>query len=143
MKDKEPEWEVWSRMKSLPELDMLSVEIYQPEDFAATQDRLAKYGHPRASGKEFWIAETYNGWAMNSARRWDHDAKWIEVSRDFAQVVDADAVLVWTFCSFVPEGSFWDFGSGRLKKKWANGGGLSLVGRTFQQIAKQNNQVAK
>ena len=136
MADKEPEWEVWSRMRNLPELDILSVEIYQPQDFASTEERLTKYGHPRETGKQFWIAETYNGWALNGARRWEQDAEWLRVTADFARVTDADAVLVWSFCTFVPGGSFWDFGSGRLRRKWGDGAHLSLVGQTFLDLSR-------
>jgi hypothetical protein len=135
MKDKEPEWDVWSRMRNLPELDILSVEIYQPEDFGRTEERLKSYGNPREVGKQFWIAETYNGWALNSARCWDQDAAWLKVTRDYARVVDAEVVLVWSFCTFVPGGSFWDFGNGNLQRKWGEGRRLSLVGETFRNLA--------
>jgi len=138
MAEKEPEWQVWSRMRNLAELDILSVEIYQPQDFATTEQRLNKYGHPRETGKQFWIAETYNGWALNGARRWEQDAEWLKVAADFARVTDADAVLVWSFCTFVPGGSFWDFGSGRLRKKWADGTQLSLVGQTFLELSRSS-----
>ena len=139
MKDKGPEWEVWSRMKNLPELDILSVEIYQPEDFASTEERLKKFGHPHATGKQLWIAETYNGWALNGARRWDQDAAWLKVSRDFARAVDAETVLVWTFGTFVPGGSFWDFGRGKLRQKWGAGGRLSVVGEAFRSVSASAN----
>jgi hypothetical protein len=135
MKEKEPEWEVWTRMRDLPELDLLSVEVYQPQDFASAEARLRQYGHPREFGKRFWIAETYNGWAMNGNRRWDQDAEWLRVVLDYARVVDAEAALVWTFGSFVPNGSFWDFGNGRLQAKWGNGSRLSIVGQTFRELA--------
>ena len=135
MKDKEPEWEVWSRLRNLLELDILSVEIYQPEDFALAEERLKRYGHPRESGKQFWIAETYNGWALNGARPWDQDAAWLRVTRDFARAARAQTVLVWSFCTFVPGCSFWDFGSGRVAKSWSETGGLSLVGSTFRTLA--------
>lgn len=137
MPDKEPEWEVWSRMKTLPELDILSVEIYAPENFRQTEERLARYGHPREVGKAFWIAETYNGWALCGDRRWDLDAAWFKVSDNFAQRVGAETVLAWTFGTFVPEGSFWDFGSGRLAARWNATKRISLVGDAFWQVSRQ------
>jgi hypothetical protein len=136
MPEKEPEWEVWTRMKTLPELDILSVEIYSPENFRQTEDRLARYGHPREVGKSFWIAETYNGWALCGDRRWDLDVAWLRLSDDFARHVGAETVLAWTFGTFVPEGSFWDFGSGRLSRRWDAGKRLSTVGEAFQQVAR-------
>ncbi len=135
MGEKESEWEVWTRMQQLPELDILSVEIYSPENFRQTEERLAKYGHPQKVGKSFWIAETYNGWALNGNRRWDQDAEWLRVLPDFARVVRADTVMVWSFCTFVPGSSFWDFGGGRLSRLWQGGERLSLVGQTFADIA--------
>lgn len=136
MKDREAEWEVWSQMKSLPELDILSVEIYQPEDFASTRARLQKYGHPQDQHKQFWVAETYNGWALCAERRWDQDAQWVRLSADFAKTVNAEAVLVWTFGSFAPGGSFWDFvRSGRFKERWGSGDRLSEVGEEFSRQA--------
>ena len=135
MPEKEPEWEVWSRMKTLSELDVLSVEIYSPENFRQTEERLERYGHPRSTGKAFWIAETYNGWALCSDRRWDLDAAWIRVTDGFAQRVGAETVLVWTFGTFVPGGSFWDFGNGRLASRWDRHPQLSIVGEAFRQHA--------
>jgi hypothetical protein len=135
MDDREPEWEVWSRMQQLPELDVLSVEIYEPEQFPKTELRLEKYGHPRRFGKSFWIAETYNGWALCGKRRWDQDAAWLRVAADFARRTDAEAVLVWTFGTFIPGGSFWDFGSGRLQRRWEENRQLSPVGETFAELA--------
>lgn len=133
--EKEPEWEVWSRMKMLPELDILSVEIYAPENFAQTLARLEQYGHPRASGKAFWIAETYNGWALCGRRRGDLDAAWIGVTDGFARRAQAEAVLVWTFGTFVTGGSFWDFGSGRLGERWAQSKQIPAVADAFRQVS--------
>ena len=130
-----PEWEVWSGMKTLPELDTLSVEIYTPEGFQQTEERLREFGHPREVGKAFWIAETYNGWALCGDRRWDQDAAWLDLSLRFAGHVEAGAVLVWTFGSFVPGGNFWDFGNGRLQKLWGDGARLSEVGHEFSRLA--------
>ena len=136
MDDREPEWEVWSRMQRLPELDILSVEIYEPKNFHQTQERLRKYGHPGQTGKSFWIAETYNGWALAGDRRWDQDAAWLRMARDFARTTDAETVLVWTFGTFVPGGSFWDFIRGNLHDRWeASGGNLSVVGQAFAELA--------
>jgi hypothetical protein len=61
MDNNKPEWDVWTRMKTLPELDILSVEIYEPKNFGETEERLKEFGHPADFGKAFWIAETYNG----------------------------------------------------------------------------------
>jgi hypothetical protein len=123
-------------MKTLPELDILSVEVYAPENFRQTLDRLDRYGHPREAGKAFWIVETYNGWALCGDRRWDLDADWIRVTDGFARHTRAEAVLVWTFGAFVPGGSFWDFGKGRLHERWAGTQRLSPVGEAFQQVAR-------
>jgi hypothetical protein len=56
--------------------------------------------------------------------------------------VDAEAVLVWSFCTFVPGGSFWDFGSGRLQQKWGDGSRLSLVGQTFKTLTAPQSPVS-
>lgn len=133
--DRKPEWEVWTRMRRLKDLDILSVEIYEPRNFRQTQERLAEFGHPRETGKSFWIAETYNGWALCGARRWDQDVAWLRVADGFARVVDAEAVLVWTFGTFVPGGSFWDFGKGGLHSRWGDGQQLSIVGQEFADLA--------
>ncbi len=117
-----------------PGTRILSVEIYQPEDFARTEERLGAYGHPRRYGKRFWIAETYNGWALCGDRRTDRDAAWVRLSSDFARVTDAEVVLVWTFGSFVPGGSFWDFGKGRLAERWRANRELSPVGRALAEV---------
>jgi hypothetical protein len=135
--DHKPEWDVWTRMRNLGELDILSVEIYQPQEFRQTQERLAEYGHPRKSNKIFWIAETYNGWALCGDRRWEQDAAWLSVAADFARVVDAEAVLVWTFGAFVPGGNFLDFGNGKLAERWGEGQSLSPVGRAFARLRRQ------
>jgi hypothetical protein len=137
MEDKKPEWDVWARMKTLPELDILSVEIYEPENFRQTEDRLREFGHPSRFGKTFWIAETYNGWALCGDRRWDQDVAWLRVARDFALAVRAEAVLVWTFGSFVDGGNFYDYGRGRLHRRWESGGGLSAVGQVFADLQGQ------
>jgi len=129
--NKEPEWEVWTRLKNLPELDILSVEIYAPEHFHQTEDRLRAYGHPLQNGKAFWIAETYNGWALCGQRRWDQDAAWINLAADFARRVEAEAVLVWTFGTFVPRGHLLSFGRGQLRERWGRGDRLSPVGEAF------------
>lgn len=134
-KDKVPEWEVWTAMRKLPELDLLTVEIYQPEDFGLTEARLKAFGHPRDFGKTFWIAETFNGWAMGPKRDSDQDAAWIRVAASFAQSTRAEAVLVWTFGTFVPGGSFWDFGNGNLAERWRQNPGLSTVGKAFREAA--------
>jgi len=134
MEDKKPEWDVWARMKTLPELDILSVEIYMPEHFGQTEQRLKEFGHPGEAGKTFWIAETYNGWALCRDRRWDQDVAWLHVARDFATVVRADAVLVWTFGSFVRGGSFYDYIRGRLHQRWDADGRLSTVARGFADL---------
>ncbi len=131
---KRPEWEVWARMRNLPELDILSVEIYEPNNFHQTQQWLEEFGHPSETGKSFWIAETYNGWALCAQRRWDQDVAWLHVADDFAQVVQAEAVLVWTFGSFVPEGSYYDFIRGRLHQHWEPGAELSAIGRGFAEL---------
>lgn len=133
--DNEREWDVWTRMKSLPQLDILSVEIYSPDDFARTEDRLRKYGRPQELGKAFWIAETFNGWALGGGRREDQDAAWLEVADHFARHVGAETVLVWTFGTFVPGGSFLDIGSGRLNARWESAGRLSEVGLAFKKLA--------
>jgi hypothetical protein len=141
-----PEWDVWTRMKTLPELDLLSVEIYEPGNFRQTEERLRQFGHPDETGKAFWIAETYNGWALCGNRRWDQDVAWLHVTRDFAPVVRAEAVLVWTFGAFVPEGSFFDYMRGRLHRKWEAGGRLSVVGRGFadlQSAGRKPDQAAR
>jgi hypothetical protein len=132
--DHKGEWDVWTRMKKSPELDILSVEIYEPKNFQQTQQRLAEYGHPRETGKRFWIAETYNGWALCGQRHWEQDAAWLRLSSGFAGVVEADTVLVWSFGTFVPGGSFWDFGRGKLAERWEARRELSVVGRTFAEV---------
>lgn len=132
--DHQDEWDVWTRMKTLPELDILSVEIYEPKNFPQTQQRLAEYGHPRETGKRFWIAETYNGWALCGQRDWDQDAAWLRLTSRFAGVVQADTVLVWSFGTFVPGGSYWDFGRGELAERWKVHRELSVVGRTFAEL---------
>lgn len=129
--DHKPEWDVWTRMRTRAELDILSVEIYEPQNFGQTQERLAEFGHPRTANKSFWIAETYNGWALCGDRRWEQDAAWLRVAADFARVVDAETVLVWTFGAFVPGGNFLDFGKGKLSDRWGEGQSLSLVGQAF------------
>lgn len=129
-----PEWDVWTRLKTLPELDILSVEIYEPANFGQTEERLREFGHPADTGKAFWIAETYNGWALCGDRRWDHDAAWLHVARDFASTVRAEAVLVWTFGAFVRGGSYYDYMKGRLHRPWEAGGGLSAVGQAFADL---------
>ena len=134
MDDKKPEWDVWTRMKTLPELDVLSVEIYSPENFRQTEERLKEFGHPAETGKTFWIAETYNGWALCGDRRWDQDVAWLHVARDFGPVVQAEAVLVWTFGTFVGGGNFYDYGKGRLHERWESTGTLSTVGRGFADL---------
>jgi hypothetical protein len=129
--DHKPEWDVWTKLRDLAELDILSVEIYEPQNFRQTQERLAEYGHPHKANKTFWIAETYNGWALCGDRRWEQDAAWLGVAADFARVVDAETVLVWTFGSFVPGGNFLDFGKGKLAERWGEGQTLSRVGQAF------------
>ena len=131
MENKKPEWDVWTRMKTLPELDILSVEIYGPEHFRQTEERLREFGHPSETGKTFWIAETYNGWALCGDRRWDQDVAWLHVTRDFAPVVRAEAVLVWTFGTFVHGGNFYDYIRGRLHRRWDDNRQLSTVGQGF------------
>lgn len=44
--EKTAEWKVWKQMQNLPELDILAVEIYAPEQFRQTEDRLGEFGHP-------------------------------------------------------------------------------------------------
>ena len=132
--ERRPEWDVWSKMRNLPELDILSVEIYQPENFHQTQERLDEYGHPRENDKAFWIAETYNGWALCGDRRWDQDIAWLHIANDFAQVVEAETVLVWSFGSFVEGGNFWDFVNGNLHVPWEAHGKLSVLGRGFAEF---------
>jgi hypothetical protein len=134
MDNNKPEWDVWARMKTLPELDILSVEIYSPENFQQTEERLREFGHPAAGGKTFWIAETYNGWALCGDRRWDQDVAWLHVASDFAGATRAEAVLVWTFGSFVGGGSLADYGKGRLAARWQSAHGLSAVGRGFADL---------
>lgn len=130
-----PEWDVWARMKTVPELDILSVEIYEPGNFRQTEERLREFGHPADVGKAFWIAETYNGWAMCGSRRWDQDVAWFGLARDFAAAVRAEAVLVWTFGTFVEGGSYYEYMRGRLDERWAAAGRLSAVGRGFADVA--------
>ena len=134
MDGKDPEWDVWTHLSDGPELDILSVEIYSPENFQQTEDRLAKYGHPEDVGKSFWIAETYNGWALSGKRRWDQDAAWLRVVNTFAQHTHAEAVLVWTFGAFIPGGNYYDFVKGRLHQLWDQGGRLSVVGQEFAAL---------
>jgi len=122
-------------MRDSPELDILAVEIYAPDQFAQTEERLRAFGHPREAGKAFWIAETYNGWALCGDRRWDQDAAWLHLAASFAQRTEAETVLVWSFGTFIPGGSFWDFGRGRLDWRWRDTGELSLVGRTFAELS--------
>jgi hypothetical protein len=54
MAGKSPEWEVWSRLRESPELDILSVEIYSPENFRLTEELLARKhitgGHSAGNG---------------------------------------------------------------------------------------------
>ncbi|MBI4862790.1 MAG: hypothetical protein HY815_21385 [Candidatus Riflebacteria bacterium] len=133
--DHEPEWQIWARMKELPELDLLSVQIYQPDQFSRTRERLRRHGHPRQVAKRLWIAETYNGWALTGDRLWEQDAAWLRATGDYAAAIDAEAVLVWTFGTFVPGGSFWDVGSGRLGRRWQAAPHPSLIGRTFSELA--------
>lgn len=134
--DKRPEWDVWNRMKQVAELDLLSVEIYQPEDFELTSKRLQESGHPRQFGKEFWIAETYNGWALASARRWDQDERWLQAVAGFADQTEAGGVLVWSFGTFIEDGSFFEFfHPGRLADRWHGSEQLSSVGRAFADLA--------
>ena len=129
-----PEWDVWTRMKTLPELDILSVEIYEPENFRQTEERLKEFGRPGDTGKTFWIAETYNGWALCGDRRWDQDVAWLHVARDFAAAVRAEAVLVWTFGAFVDGGNFYDYMRGRLHRRWDSNHRLSTVGQGFADL---------
>jgi hypothetical protein len=117
--------------------DILSVEIYQPQDFPHAAASLARYGHPGKFNKTFWIAETYNDWALCGDRRWDQDAAWLRLTKDYAQATDAETVLVWTFGTFVPGGSFLDFGKGKLRTRWGDGQELSLVGQTFAEFAEK------
>ena len=133
-KDNKPEWDVWTRLKTLPELDILSVEIYEPGNFRQTEERLLEFGHPAETGKAFWIAETYNGWALCGDRRWDQDAAWLHVTRDFASTVRAEAVLVWTFGTFGQGGNFYDYIRGRLHQRWEADGRLSVVGQGFADL---------
>lgn len=132
--DRDLEWEVWNRLKTLPELDIVGVEIYEPEQFAQTEERLRRYGHPKASGKSFWIAETYNGWALASARDWNQDAAWLKVTSDFGRKVEAESLLVWTFNSFLPGGCFISFEPGKLARQWAANPTLSVVGQAFEKL---------
>jgi len=134
MEGKQPEWDVWTKMRNLPELDILSVEVYMPENFRQAQERLEEYRHPSETGKAFWIAETYNGWALCGRRQWDQDVAWLHVADDFARVVDAETVLVWSFGSFVDGGNFWDFVKGNLHVSWEASGELSVVGRGFAEL---------
>jgi hypothetical protein len=129
------EWDVWRAMKTLPELDILSVEIYGPEQFALTEERLREFGHPAETGKAFWIAETYNGWALCHDRRWDQDIAWLGVARDFAGTVKAETVLIWTFGAFVEGGSFFEYTQGRLHRASPLPGRLSAVGQGFAALA--------
>lgn len=132
--DHKSEWDVWTKMRKLPELDILAVEIYEPENFQQTQERLTEYGHPAKTGKRFWIAETYNGWALCGQRNWEQDAAWLRLASRFAGVVQADTVLAWSFCTFVSGGSFWDFGRGKLAERRQAHSELSVVGRTFAEL---------
>jgi hypothetical protein len=134
MDGNKPEWDVWARMKTLPELDILSVEIYSPENFQQTEERLKEFGHPDAGGKTFWIAETYNGWALCGDRRWDQDVAWLHVASDFAGATRAEAVLVWTFGTFVEGGNLADYGKGGLAARWQSARRLSAVGRGFADL---------
>lgn len=135
MEDKRPEWEVWQAMRDLPELDILSVEIYQPEDFGLAERRLVEFGHPRDFQKDFWIAETFNGWALAGDRRWTDDARWLRIADAFAARNRAETVLVWAFGTFIEGGSFYEFfRSGHMSHRWQNKE-LSLVGRTFADLA--------
>lgn len=134
--DKRPEWEVWTRMRQVAELNLLSVEIHQPKDFELTSKRLQEYGHPRQFGKEFWIAETYNGWALASSRRWDQDEKWLQAVAGFANHTEVEGVLVWSFGTFIENGSFFEFfRPGRLADRWHGREKLSTVGRAFANLA--------
>lgn len=133
--EKKPEWLVWEKLRELPELDILCVEIYQPEDFARTLERLGEHGHPVKYGKQFWVAETYNGWAMGPGRRWDLDARWVTLAHDFGKAAGAEAVMVWTFGTFAEGGSFWDFMlAGAYARRWQERG-LSVIGKEFQRLA--------
>jgi hypothetical protein len=140
MENSKAEWEVWSKMRTLPELDILGVEIYEPKNFRQTLDRLEAFGHPRETGKAFWIAETYNGWALASERRWDQDAAWLNVAADFAQVAGAETVLVWSFGAFVPGGSFYKIIKGTLHERWGDGEHLSTVGQAFAGLQDRRKQ---
>ena len=143
MENSKPEWKVWSVMRNLPELDILGVEVYQPKNFGQTQERLETFGHPRATGKAFWIAETYNGWALASERRWDQDAAWLKVADSFAGGVTAEAVLVWTFGAFVPQGSFYHVVNGTLHEHWQGDERLSPVGQAFADLQRRPRSNAR
>jgi hypothetical protein len=56
------------------------------------------------------------------------------VARDFAPVVQAEAVLVWTFGTFVGGGNYYDYAKGRLHERWESTGTLSTVGRGFADL---------
>ena len=65
---------------------------------------------------------------------------WLGVARDFASTVRAEAVLVWTFGTFVDGGSFYDYMRGRLHERWAPGGRLSTVGQGFADLQKDREK---
>jgi hypothetical protein len=70
-------------------------------------------------------------------RSWEQDAVWLRVAADFACVVDAQTVLVWTFGAFVPGGNFLDFGKGKLSERWGEGQTLSFVGQAFAGLQRR------
>ena len=37
-RDRKPEWDVWTKLRELAELDILSVEIYEPQNFRQNPD---------------------------------------------------------------------------------------------------------
>jgi hypothetical protein len=70
-------------------------------------------------------------------RHWEQDVVWLRLASRFAGVVEADTVLVWSFGTFVPGSSFWDFGRGRLAERWEASRELSVVGHTFAELQSQ------
>lgn len=67
---------------------------------------------------------------MNGRRRWY--CCWSSLCR--RRDGHTDRVLAWSFGTFVPSGSFWDFGLGKLAERWEAGRDLSVVGRTFAEL---------
>jgi hypothetical protein len=100
--DNEAEQSFYRKLLSVPNLDIIALEIYYPREFPVLDRLLAE--HPHKFGKQLWVGESWSGMPSpytNVRDKEEEDEKWVKLITYYALAHDFDAVLFWPFQYFV------------------------------------------